>query len=87
MNRFTVVWSPDADDELTEIWNTAKDRQAVSDASNAIERHLATDPVAHAQHLSEGLYRIALTPLAVLFHIEFADAQVKVVSCKLRRFP
>ena len=46
MIRFTVVWHSEAQDELASIWLDAADRQSVTLAANAIDRHLATDATA-----------------------------------------
>ena len=46
MIRFTVVWHPEAQDELASVWLDAADRQSVTLAANAIDRHLATDTTA-----------------------------------------
>jgi hypothetical protein len=35
---YTVTWLPSAINELARIWNQAPDRQAVADASNAIDQ-------------------------------------------------
>jgi hypothetical protein len=38
--HFTVTWDPSAEAELTNIWLTAPDRQAVADAADEIDRLL-----------------------------------------------
>jgi hypothetical protein len=48
-----------------------------------IETELARDPSKHSIHLAEGLYRIELTPLRVLFEVDEADKIVQVVSVRL----
>jgi hypothetical protein len=39
MTRFTVVWHALAQDELARIWLDAADRQSVTLAANAVDRH------------------------------------------------
>lgn len=42
--RFTVIWVPSAIDSLADIWVTASDPQAVTDACNRIDQALAVNP-------------------------------------------
>jgi hypothetical protein len=44
MNRFTVVWSPNELQRLTEIWLQSPDRAAMTAAAAQIERLLRHDP-------------------------------------------
>jgi hypothetical protein len=39
-----MVWSPDAEQELSGIWNKAADRESVASAANFLDRELARDP-------------------------------------------
>jgi hypothetical protein len=42
--KYTVTWIPAANDELTRIYLQPLDRQAVTDATNLIDRELSIDP-------------------------------------------
>jgi hypothetical protein len=42
--RYTVVWTPRALDRLAKIWTQARDRQAVTDASDRLDVALRDDP-------------------------------------------
>ena len=42
--KWTVVYRPDAANELAAIWLNAADRQAVTDAANSIDEQLARGP-------------------------------------------
>lgn len=67
MIRYTVVWHVEARDELAEIWTGARDRNAITAASNLIDRQLADDATTKGVELSEGLRGLFVPPLRVLF--------------------
>lgn len=79
MTRYTVVWSPEAEARLAEIWMNFPDHQAIADAANAMDRLLAVDPATHGSPLSEGLRSLDVPPLHVLFFIQEDDRLVRVV--------
>ena len=79
--RFTVTWHPSATEELTQIWLDAADRNAITQAANAIDHALADDP----QNKGEEFYGDRLfvaTPLAVTFAVHDADRVVQVLQVR-----
>ena len=77
---FTVVWKPDAEDDLADRWLTTVDRSAVADAANHLEQTLATDPLA-AGESREGMTRVAFEgPLGVVYDVSEADRLVTVLQ-------
>jgi hypothetical protein len=75
--RYTVVWMPQAQDELAQIWIDAADRQAVTNAAPVVDRTLRTD--AHRQGRPLGGDRVlSVPPLAVVFSVSQADRMVHV---------
>lgn len=79
MSRFTVVWSPNEVQRLTEIWIQSQDRAAVSAAAGRIDRVLRDNPTGRAVPVHEGLWGLNEPPLRVLFSIEDDDRRVEVV--------
>ena len=79
MTRYTVVWSRPAENQLAQLWTDAANRQAVTDAANAIDTELATKPLEKGLILSEGLRVLNVPPLHVLFTVQEADRLVQVV--------
>ena len=76
--KWTVIYRPDAADELATIWVNARDRQAVANAANQIDKRLARDPLS-AGESREGNSRIICEgPLAVLFDVVEDDRTVTV---------
>jgi len=80
MTRYTVVWHDDAQNQLAEIWTNASDRQTVTLAANAIDRHLAVDTTAKGIAV-EGDLRLAIVPpLRVLFAVSELDRMVRILD-------
>jgi hypothetical protein len=81
MNPYTVRYAQDALDQLTEIWIEAgPEREAVTSAAHRIETLLATNPAGHGASEHEGLWKLDVPPLRVLFTIEETDKTVSVVG-------
>ena len=79
MTRFTVVWHALAQDELARIWLDAADRQSVTLAANAVDRHLATDAMAKGIQVEGGLRELTVPPLRVVFATSGEDRLVRVL--------
>ena len=82
MSRFTVVRLERASNQLAEIWMQADDRAAVSEAANTIDVELANDPGSKGQELAEGLRRLRLPPLQIVFALKDADRVVEVARVR-----
>jgi plasmid stabilization system protein ParE len=78
--RFTVIWRPDALDELANAWTEAANRNAVTEASERIDQLLTNDPM-DAGESRFGKNRIVFEPpLAVIFRVNEGDRMVFVLS-------
>ena len=77
--KYTVTWLPDADQELADLRLNAADRDAVSQAANAIERCLRKDPLQTGESRSAATRIAFLPPLAFLFHVADDDRLVEIV--------
>ncbi|MDA1054989.1 MAG: hypothetical protein O3C40_31585 [Planctomycetota bacterium] len=82
MSRYTVVWLRDAINELGEIWLAATDRNAVTAASEEIDRSLATDAATKGKPLSEGLRIYDAAPLRAVFSVSDLDQRVEVARVR-----
>jgi mRNA-degrading endonuclease RelE of RelBE toxin-antitoxin system len=78
MNRYTVTYTSAALDSLAGQWLTSPNRGAITNAGDEIDRQLAIDPHNLGQELREGLYRLIVAPLRVLFTIEDGDRTVTI---------
>jgi hypothetical protein len=83
--RFTLIWHPSAIDDLVTIWRDAPDRRAITEAADAIDPALRTDPVLRGETLA-GSIRIFLSPpLEVAYRVFDDDRVVQILS--IRRAP
>jgi plasmid stabilization system protein ParE len=78
--NYTVVWKPEAERRLAEIWNQATDRNAVARATHVIDTILGSDPEAAGESREEGFRVLFQRPLGVMFEVSPDDRMVRVVS-------
>ena len=78
MTRYTVSWSNQAQNQLARLWTDAADRQAVTDAANAIDALLSRDPLTKGTTLTEGMRAPEVPALRVLFVVQEPDRLVRV---------
>ena len=84
MSPFTVRYAQRALDQLTDLWlGAGAERDAVTEAANEIDKLLASDPSGHGKPEHEGLWRLDVPPLHVLYTIE---EQQKIVGVELVRW-
>ena len=76
--KYTVTWLPSVLRDLSDIWNNAADRGAVTTAANTIDDYLVRDPLGQGE-ARQGATRILLIePLAVYYDVDTADRHVTV---------
>ena len=78
--KYTVVWTPSAEEDLAAIWIGAPDRRAVTTASNAIDALLRTRPQTCGEPRFDTLRILVLPPLGVDFDVVEADRIVYVLT-------
>jgi hypothetical protein len=78
--KYTVAWKPAAERELAAIWNTAPDRQAVTDAANALDKLLQVDPEDVGESRAAGTRITFAPPLGVRFFVQEQDRKVVVFA-------
>jgi hypothetical protein len=87
MTRFTVTWLRSAEDRLADLWTASTNRQAITDATNAIDRELAVDAHIKGSPVSEGLRGLHIPPLHILFEVRELDRIVEVASVRMDTAP
>ena len=76
--RYTVIWMPVALNHLAAIWNEAEDRNAVSAASNEIDRLLAVSPRGQGES-RQGTVRVMFaSPLGAEYEVIEDDLRTRV---------
>jgi hypothetical protein len=78
--RYTVVWSPDAEQELARVWNDATDRAGITNAANFLDRELARDPTSLGESRPGGIRIAHWLPLGVRFAVSEKDRIVRDVA-------
>jgi len=87
MTRFTVTWLRSAEDRLADLWTMSTNRQAITDAANAIDREVAVDAHIKGSPVSEGLRGLHIPPLHILFEVRELDRIVEVASVRMDPAP
>jgi hypothetical protein len=80
MNRYTVVYLAEAEDNLISIWADATDRNRVAEAANEADRVLAEEPLSLAVYLGEELWRLDIDCVRFYFAIREQDRIVEVAN-------
>lgn len=79
---FTVIWDPSADNGFIRLWLEADDQQAMTDASQRIERELRAHPDAKGIPFGQ-LFVYTDDPLAVLYSVSPKDRLVRIIAVKV----
>jgi plasmid stabilization system protein ParE len=77
---YVVRYSRGASDELADIWTHAPDRNAVTAASDRIDKLLASDPYAHSESRARFWRVIMVGPLTAHFVVSDANRNVRIAS-------
>ena len=80
MSTFSVVWVRTALDQLSLIWLGASDRAAISAACARIDEQLSRNPIGAGEEVHEGLRRLVVPPLRVLYSANESDRLVEIGS-------
>jgi len=76
--RFTVVWRPEAERALADLWIGAQDRRAVTDAADAIDALLRTGPAEVGESRVGNIRVLTVSPLSVYYDVHVEDRLVAV---------
>lgn len=78
--KYTVVWKPEAERRLAELWMAAADPQRLADASNLIDRELAVAPAAVGEQRIGSIRVVVVPPIGIHFRVNSEDRQVLVLA-------
>jgi hypothetical protein len=76
--RFTVSWTPTAEQDLATVWMDADDRNAVTSSADTIDRLLAVDPESRGEARFDTVRTLSIPPLGVDFEVIEPDRIVYV---------
>jgi hypothetical protein len=75
---FTVVWQPDSQNDLANLWITANDRAALTSAADTIERLLRQNPFENSESRAGNSRLMFVPPLAAAYEVKEEDRLVTV---------
>ncbi len=84
--RYTVTYEQQALDALMRFYINAADRQAISKASNEIDRLLKTSPETCGMPFHV-FRRLTVSPLEVMYFVSPDDCMVRVYTVRLLSQP
>jgi hypothetical protein len=78
---FSVVWTPDAENDLAAVWLAAANRAAVTATAHAVERDLQDDPLTVGESRESSVERVVFAePLGIAFNVVVDDRTVYVTA-------
>ncbi len=83
MTRYTVIWERAARDELAQLWLDSSFRNLIAASADKIDSRLAVDADSTGEVVHEGLRRLTIEPLTVLFSVYPQDCRVVVHAVHL----
>lgn len=86
--KYSVIWKRSAENDLASIWIAAANRQAITDAVEALEREAATNPLNLGESREENTRVAFRGPLGIQFEVLDSDRLVTVLAvwnCLRRR--
>ena len=77
--RFTVLWTPSAERDLTDLWLKASDREAVRSAADTLDSLLREDAHLRGESRYETLRIVLAAPLGVDIDVDEDNRTVWVL--------
>jgi hypothetical protein len=77
--RFTVIWTAVALELLADLWISAPDREAVTEAVEEVDRWLSEDPESKGEEFY-GDRLLVVSPVYVTYRVEEADRIVEIID-------
>lgn len=78
--KYSVLWAPDAENDLAAIWLSAADRAAVRAAGDQIDALLKTDAHLRGESRQDRVRILVVRPLAVEIEVNPDDRTARVVT-------
>jgi mRNA-degrading endonuclease RelE of RelBE toxin-antitoxin system len=76
--KYTVDWLPAAEQELTELWLSAADRDAITRASHRMDQRLRADPQNEGESRADGRRILFDAPLGIIYRVLANEHRVVV---------
>ena len=76
---FDVIWIPEAESQLADIWLNAPDRDMVRSSAFEIDRLLAADPISSGESRPAGQRILHVLPLGIRYMVLEDESTVQVL--------
>ena len=77
---YTVLWTPEAENDLATIWIESEDRKAVATAANAIDTLLREQPQSQGESRYDSVRVMFAAPLGIDFEVVEEDRAIYVLT-------
>jgi hypothetical protein len=77
--NYTVLWTPDAEQELAALWLDASNRAEVTRASHALDQRLAANGPDEGESRAEDERVVFEAPLGVLIEVRLGERLIRVL--------
>lgn len=77
--KYTVIWLPNAEQELAALWLNAPDRGAVTKAAAVMDQLLEKEPENEGESRPNGRRILFAAPLAAIYRVHSDKRQVDVL--------
>lgn len=78
--KYTVVWKPEAERRLAELWMNAKDPEHFAEVANLVERELSISPSNVGEQRIGSIRVVIVPPIGMFFRVNSEDRQVLVLT-------
>lgn len=85
--KFSVVWQPDAIQELAAIWLRVADRNGITRATQEVDDLLSREPRIQGESRIGTQRVFFVPPLGIRFEVILDDLQVRVLAVWLTQRP
>jgi hypothetical protein len=76
--NYTVIWLPDAEQELAALWRNAPNRDAITVAAALIDQLLEREPETAGESRPDGRRILFASPLGVIYRVRPDQREVNV---------
>jgi hypothetical protein len=76
--KYIVIWSPEAEQDLTALWLTSRWRHLVASAADQIDELLSRDPKSVGESRDANIRIVFVSPLAAEFEVVELESAVYV---------
>ena len=78
--KYPVVWKPEAQRRLAELWMQAADQERFANSANLIDRELAIAPDSVGEQRIGSIRVVVVPPLGIYFRVNAEDRQVLILT-------